>query len=1103
MKLYVYKGFNLEDLKKIKCKSLFDFDLENRIDPLFFTEDYNQNFIKLISTFSSDSWITYEEFSYLCNSDNGVMFQQLLKAFNIRLVLVLNNIYPGLYPSTNLSSIILDQTIREIEEENKEFSTQTKKILKIYNSIVKINDNYYVRYVNAEYDFDFDYDVENLYDDSDIKVDKEKETDFIFEITEDEVKYIEKINELIDSGCTNVGVKLMGDTFRIKELYKNICAFINYYPKYTLTLYDKYGYRDDLTDEFNSIVSDVLKVPNFSTFRDIDFYENPNLSNKLIKINQTQIMSDMVSQAEAAMKCEKLALDTNGKKTSGYRDVFVTAPTGAGKSLMFQIPAIYLAQKYNALTIIITPLIELMNDQVRNLHERGYLAAEKLNSTVNPIEKKKIVERISDGEINLLYLAPETLLSYPIDQLIGQRKIGLVIVDEAHIVSTWGKGFRPDYWYLGSYLERLRKFSDYRGLRQKDKKIYCFPICTFTATAVNGGIYDDVNDIKNSLNLRDTITYFGKVVRDNIKFDITLNTDESITNQDLYVKAKESLLHDKLENWIKKGDKTIVYFPYANTAHQAYEANSLKGFGMLEDIKENFAIYTGGLRNTSEEKSENMLDFRNGIKKVMFATKAFGMGIDIKDINNVYHYAVSGNLNDYVQEIGRVARSKDIPYGYAVTDYFKQDLKYMKTLYGMSALHNYQVKQILSIIYNVYESKKKYNMLVTPDMFKPVFPNSRDESELEVKIKTALLTIEKDLDNRYRGSKPLVTKPRNLFTECYVMINRKFEDKIMESPYGKYLKKIQVGRNRDCDIRSSESNKLFITDTGDIFSLNLKGLWEDMFDRMSFGEFKFKLNANPYDIFGEFSSFIYSRYRLVLKTLDRSYLSTLKQKLLEEINIVSEVLNEFHIAGIYFTKEEFAEKLSERYKSSFKASTVAGSYLDMLIGFRTVNMPSFCEIRNINGENKYLISRGHFRSLAEKIINESKILKKLRNIQASEYSSYEADSSNRNMRDNTFDAINLALLFGLVNFELIGGSRPEIFIRMNYPEKIRQIVKGEVTYNNLLVQQAKERHENDVAILNHFFSTFDDDTDRWSFIENYYLGRIMVNEGIVEVVEEF
>ncbi len=1084
--LYVYKGFNNEDLKLVKQKPLLNIKLDDRINPLKFDDAFRQELIIAITNFTEDSWITYEEFSFLCDMDNGSMLLQLLNTFNKKLIIVLNNIYPEVYPLSK--SFTNYEILNHITNENNESieitDEQETKITRIYSEILNLNDKYYVRYKNIEYDFNIDqYQIINYYNSEIPNINKEEQADFIFEISESEIDYINKINELESSNYKNIGIKLMSTTTRNEDLFKNFCAYLNKSNNYNLVLYDKYGYRTDLTDSFKDIVNRVIKVPDFVSFRDIEFYIDPKNNNELKKINQTQIMSDMVSQSENAMECEKIAIESKGKKLKGYRDIFVTAPTGSGKSLMFQIPAIYLAEKYNALTIIITPLIELMNDQVRNLHERGYMNAERLNSSINAIEKKRIVEKIDKGEINLLYLAPETLLSYPIDQLIGSRKIGMVIVDEAHIVSTWGKGFRPDYWYLGSYLDKLRRFKNYKGMLKDEQLIYCFPICTFTATAVNGGTYDDVSDIKNSLNLRDTITYIGGVIRDNIKFDINIVDDKEITNNDLYFQAKGEKLKERIENWLNKKEKTVVYFPYASTAHAALNCVAEYGFNGLLDLKNNFSIYTGGNIEDSNQKSENMLDFRDGKKLIMFATKAFGMGIDIKDINNVYHYAASGNLNDYVQEIGRSARSKNIKEGYAITDYYKRDLNFMNALYGMSALHNYQVRKILQIIYGVYENKRKANLIVTPDMFKPVFPNARDESELEVKIKTALLTIEKDLNNRYKGSKTIVTKPRNMFTECFMMVDRRFEENLLNSKFGKYFKKIYKGRE-------AELNKdgTYVTDTGDIFTLDLKSLWEDMYNKMTFGAFKYTLSSSPYEIFDIYAPWIKPRYKVTISMIDKTPLSTLKENLLNEINIVSEVLNEFQISGTYFSKDDFSKKLNERYKNKFKAEIVASSYIELLLSYRDSLTATFCETREINEERKYLITRGTFRSLAEKIINTSAFLKKLSRTEIDSMFTYEATTTKDN--NGKYDAINLALLFNIINFEIIGGNRPEIFIRINYPEKVRQIASGIVNYNNKLVEEATERHKYDVAILNHFFKDLNGNTERWSFIENYYLGHV-------------
>lgn len=1090
MKLMVYKGFEKGILEKVKCNSLLDISIEDKNNVLLFDNDYKRKLIAAITSMSADSWITYNEFAFLCADDSGDSLLGVLNTFGIELHIVLNNIFPEIYRCDNIPKEFLEDFLLFKESENDSESVNNQKLNKVFNEIVKINDEFYARYYNVEYDFDEkECSIEKYYLEKEIEINDKEVSNFIFEISDNEELYVEKINELLSSDYKNIGIKLMGETNRIIKNFESLKAFLTRYPKFNVTSYDKYGDRQDLSKEFTNIANSILKIPSFKNFKDLSFYSNPTIDNSIIKINQSQIMSDMVCQAENALECELLAKQTNGKKLKGYRDIFVTAPTGAGKSVMFQIPAIYLANKYNALTIIITPLIELMNDQIRNLHNRGYKQAERLNSSVNQIEKENIKKGIEEGRINLLYLAPETLLSYSIDQLIGNRRIGLVIIDEAHIVSTWGKGFRPDYWYLGSYLGRLRKFSDYRGIRDSDKAIYCFPICTFTATAVHGGIYDDVSDIKNSLGLRDTITYFGNVIRDNIMFDVNIKDDKHITNKDLYFEAKGKDLKKRIDYWIRNDEKTIVYFPYASTARAAFEGSVEKGFGDLLGLKDKLAIYTGGANNM-EERNDSMLAFRDGEKKIMLATKAFGMGIDISDINNVYHYAASGNLNDYVQEIGRCARSANIVCGVAITDYYKRDLNFMKTLYGMSALHDCQVRKILAIIYGVYKNKRRSNLLVTPDMFKSVFPDVRDDSDLEVKIKTALLTIEKDLENRYKGSRTIVVRPRNMFTECFMMINRDIENNILKSEYGPYFRFLAPGRVKELTRDGART-----TDIGDIYTLDLKGLWENKFSSITFGEFKHKIFSNQAEIFNQFSHALSMRQSINISSVGDYPLYTVKEKLHKEIDTISEVLNEFQISGNFFAKDEFAEKINEIYHNKMKSELIAGSYLDMLQNYRDIRTANFCEIREISGEFKYRITQGTFRSIAERVVDTSSLIRKISRCNENSCVFYEAITN----RKDEFDAINLAILFGLINFEVIGGNKPEIFIRVNYPDKIKHFVDGKVLYNNVLIKEARERHTNDVMVLNHFFMNLDNNEERWDFIENYYLGNVFVEDEKVVV----
>ena len=236
--------------------------------------------------------------------------------------------------------------------------------------------------------------------------------------------------------------------------------------------------------------------------------------------------------------------------------------------------------------------------------------------------------------------------------------------------------------------------------------------------------------------------------------------------------------------------------------------------------------------------------------------------------------------------------------------------------------------------------------------------------------------------------------------------------------------------------------------------------------------------------------------------MDATPLSQLREKLLQEIEMVSDVLNELQIEGGFYSKDEIAKKLNQKYHNKFKANTVANSYIDMLTEFRDIYTQNFFETKTINDELKYRILRGNYRSMAEKMVNTSPLLRAVRYCNNSEYVTYDPVIKNTTERDTRYDAVNMALLFGLISFEVIGGNKPEIFIRINYPEKIRQIVENKVYYNNSLIDQAKNRHESDVAILKYFFTELNDDEERWNFIENYYLGKIICKEGKILIDDQ-
>ena len=166
------------------------------------------------------------------------------------------------------------------------------------------------------------------------------------------------------------------------------------------------------------------------------------------------------------------------------------------------------------LTLVISPLIGLMNDQVQGLEKRHYYGAKTINSDISPVLKQDIMEKVKDGIYDILYLSPETLLARSdVEQLIGNRTIGMIVIDEAHIVTTWGKQFRPDYWYLGDHIRKLRK----RQLQEKQRDLV---VATFTATAIYHGKEDMYEETIDSLHMIEPITYLGYIRREDIKITI-------------------------------------------------------------------------------------------------------------------------------------------------------------------------------------------------------------------------------------------------------------------------------------------------------------------------------------------------------------------------------------------------------------------------------------------------------------------------------------------------------------------------------------------------------------------------------------------------------
>lgn len=256
-----------------------------------------------------------------------------------------------------------------------------------------------------------------------------------------------------------------------------------------------------LPEDCRDSVKELLKSTyGYEQFRNLEIYQDLSQGKDTLCISQGQLIENVICEAEKA--------HTGGVQPD---NILLTAPTGAGKSLLFQLPAIYLGQEYNLLTIAVSPLKALIVDQVEGLQDLGYERVAYASSDLSPEQKMEVYRQVREGEIDLFYLSPELLLSYDIKHFVGNRRVGMVVIDEAHTVTTWGKEFRVDYWFLGRYPNRL-----------KESLGYTFPLFALTATAVwnpDGG-NDMVFETIRSLQMEPCVLYVGTVKRRNIGFDI-------------------------------------------------------------------------------------------------------------------------------------------------------------------------------------------------------------------------------------------------------------------------------------------------------------------------------------------------------------------------------------------------------------------------------------------------------------------------------------------------------------------------------------------------------------------------------------------------------
>ncbi len=292
------------------------------------------------------------------------------------------------------------------------------------------------------------------------------------------------------------------------------------------------------------------------------------------------------------------------------KNTLAIMPTGSGKSLCYQLPALQL----RGTTIVVSPLISLMKDQHEKVEEKG-IAAVELNSTIGAAETRAGMDRISNAEAELLYVTPERFSRSEFVEQMQKMNINFVVIDEAHCVSQWGHDFRPAYLGIGETLRHIGQP----------------PLLALTATASE----EVVDDIQKQLGLKELAVFRSSVLRENLNFEAQYLNTPSEKMQAVLALVREM-----------QDSSGIIYTATVQAAKQVHEFLKDQGVGSI--------LYHGKLKAREREAHQN--EFMNHTPRLMIATNAFGMGIDKADIRYVIHFQFPASLDAYYQEAGRAGR---------------------------------------------------------------------------------------------------------------------------------------------------------------------------------------------------------------------------------------------------------------------------------------------------------------------------------------------------------------------------------------------------------------------------------------------------------------